>query len=256
MEKSLYDFHSIIIESENEDTLISFQKAFAKGILCAEKNGETFDLDGVNIYQYCDKCSSCCSIEKDTSLNNMFFGNLKGTDIKVKDVLAIQNYLQLGSSDRIKIAYIHRADNMTIIAQNKMLKLLEEPYANTKIILGVTSKERLLDTVKSRCISFKLDSKVADISLEEGREFIDLILKGGRFNRVTEIVDDVKNPSVFLKSLEIILSDGKKDDFSKRNLDLLHLVLIANKRLKLGLNQKYTLKRLALEAGFIGDGYR
>lgn len=49
-----------------------------------------------------------------------------------------------------KLIAVSSAQDMTAAAQNKLLKVLEEPPAHTIFLLGATSAERLLPTVKSR----------------------------------------------------------------------------------------------------------
>ena len=51
---------------------------------------------------------------------------------------------------------IRDAENMTVQAQNSLLKILEEPPRNTYFILTSAHPEQLLTTVKSRCRPLKL----------------------------------------------------------------------------------------------------
>lgn len=50
-----------------------------------------------------------------------------------------------------KIVIIEDAQLLTPEAQNALLKVLEEPPANTSLILGTVTKEALLPTIQSRC---------------------------------------------------------------------------------------------------------
>jgi DNA polymerase III delta prime subunit len=60
-----------------------------------------------------------------------------------------------------KIALILEAQNLTLEAQNALLKTLEEPPKNTKIVLTAATSEGLLSTISSRClkINMALDSQ-------------------------------------------------------------------------------------------------
>jgi DNA polymerase III delta prime subunit len=60
-------------------------------------------------------------------------------------------------SGKIKIAIILESENLTLQAQNSLLKILEEPNLNTIICLQTSKKSKLLDTVKSRCRTLKVD---------------------------------------------------------------------------------------------------
>jgi DNA polymerase-3 subunit delta' len=51
---------------------------------------------------------------------------------------------------------IFEAQNLTLEAQNALLKNLEEPTSSTKFILTAPTRENLLSTVTSRCTIFNL----------------------------------------------------------------------------------------------------
>jgi DNA polymerase-3 subunit delta' len=55
-----------------------------------------------------------------------------------------------------RVAIISAADRMTEDAQAAFLKTLEEPPAGTILILTATDEERLLDTIRSRCVRIRL----------------------------------------------------------------------------------------------------
>lgn len=51
-----------------------------------------------------------------------------------------------------KIGFIRAAQNLSLPAQNALLKILEEPPIKTLIVLSVNNPQRLLLTVQSRCL--------------------------------------------------------------------------------------------------------
>lgn len=55
-----------------------------------------------------------------------------------------------------RVAIINAADRMTEDAQSAFLKTLEEPPANTVLILTASDEERLLPTIRSRCVRIRL----------------------------------------------------------------------------------------------------
>lgn len=55
-----------------------------------------------------------------------------------------------------RVAIIGSADRMTEDAQAAFLKTLEEPPAGTVLILTAADEERLLDTIRSRCVRIRL----------------------------------------------------------------------------------------------------
>ncbi len=54
-----------------------------------------------------------------------------------------------------KVAIIHECDRMHITAANIFLKTLEEPPANTTLLLLTTRPYALLPTIRSRCLNFR-----------------------------------------------------------------------------------------------------
>jgi len=61
---------------------------------------------------------------------------------------------------KIKIAVINEAEKLTHPAQNALLKTLEEPPANSLIILTAAKKDLLLPTIVSRCQISKLKEEI------------------------------------------------------------------------------------------------
>jgi DNA polymerase III delta' subunit len=55
-----------------------------------------------------------------------------------------------------RVAIVVAADRMTEDAQAAFLKTLEEPPAGTVLILTASDEERLLDTIRSRCVRIRL----------------------------------------------------------------------------------------------------
>lgn len=75
------------------------------------------------------------------------------SSISVEQIRDLREALQLSSfSGGMRVAIVHHADRMTVGAQNALLKTLEEPRANTLIILIAESAERLLSTIRSRSV--------------------------------------------------------------------------------------------------------
>lgn len=60
---------------------------------------------------------------------------------------------------------LNGADNLTVEAQNALLKTLEEPPGESSLYLLVASKESLLPTVQSRCQALDLGPVETEVSL-------------------------------------------------------------------------------------------
>ena len=65
---------------------------------------------------------------------------------------------------RQKVAIIHECDRMNISAANIFLKTLEEPPANTTLLLLTTRPYALLTTIRSRCLHFRFPGVGATFS--------------------------------------------------------------------------------------------
>jgi DNA polymerase-3 subunit delta' len=89
--------------------------------------------------------------------------------IKILQIENMQKRLSLKPfSAPYKIAIINDADKMTVHAQNRLLKTLEEPKGQTIIILISSKPETLLETIISRVQSLKFYA----LSKQEMRNFL------------------------------------------------------------------------------------
>lgn len=73
-------------------------------------------------------------------------------EITVDDIREALKFLSLKSSSaNLRVLIINLADDMNENAANALLKMLEEPYPNTLILLLCQNMGRLLPTIRSRC---------------------------------------------------------------------------------------------------------
>ena len=79
--------------------------------------------------------------------------------------------------DRVRVVIIAEADRMNDSAANAFLKTLEEVPPNTYFILTTSSREKLLQTIRSRCLSIHLppltDDEVRNEATRVGGEDFD-----------------------------------------------------------------------------------
>ncbi len=87
--------------------------------------------------------------------------------IAIEAIRNLQQFIRLktpGKRDIRRIIIIEHADRMTNEAQNAFLRLLEEPPADTMIILSAASVQNLLPTIRSRVQEVTvLPPKAADL---------------------------------------------------------------------------------------------
>lgn len=120
------------------------------------------------------------------------------TSIGIKQIRELKIKVNLKPfQNPYKIALLARAERLTLPAQNALLKLLEEPPAQTMIILDSASADSLLPTIQSRCQLIQLPSKTQiDFSQEELAntiQFITNLIKKGAGERLLLIQPSLKD---------------------------------------------------------------
>ena len=129
--------HAYLIVCEDKLFLENYLKIFAKALICNED-------------EPCGNCRPCSLIDKKSFTDVIFYP--KGKKLVVSDVdeLIEKSYYKPLEGDK-KVFVLSDVSEMTIQAQNKLLKTLEEPPQNTFLLLGATKVYSLLPTVLSRC---------------------------------------------------------------------------------------------------------
>ena len=78
-------------------------------------------------------------------------------DIRVDEVRKLAHFFQLSAVEGgRRVVIVDAADEMTVQAANALLKMLEEPPANTTLLLVCHQPTRLLPTIRSRCRELRL----------------------------------------------------------------------------------------------------
>ena len=118
-------------------------KIMAAALFCADKKNAP-----------CGECFSCRQFFSNQH-PDFFSVEPEGTSIKIEQIRQVQNEIALSPylSDK-RIVLIDAANLMTVQSANCLLKTLEEPQGNVVFILISESRQRLLDTILSRCQVF------------------------------------------------------------------------------------------------------
>lgn len=193
--------HSYIF-SGTED--LQFAKAIAKMILCKQE------------HTGCDSCSSCLKVnsENHPDLNVV---SPDGASIKNAQVEELQEYMFIRPYEsKHKIAIIHQSHLMTESAQNRLLKILEEPPEYAVFIFLTQNLEGMLETLQSRCqvLGFNLEGESeTDDSPEITDKAVDFIqsIENRDLGRILEFSAYAKQDKqrfvLFLNRVIIILRD-------------------------------------------------
>lgn len=139
--------HAYLFEGEEGSGKMTVAEAFAMALQC-EKGGK-------------DACMACPSCHQALTRNQPDIIYLKPEKeglISVNDIrnqinkdVAIKPY-----SSKYKIYIVEHAERMNEQAQNALLKTIEEPPAYVVILLLTTNREKLLSTIRSRCITLQM----------------------------------------------------------------------------------------------------
>src|SRR5437868_12172114 len=96
--------------------------------------------------------------------------------ILIEQIRALEHGLQMQAAEgRRKVAIIAEADRLQPQAANAFLKTLEEPPANSLLLLLSALPEALPDTIVSRCISIPLAANGEEIKIPERAELVELL---------------------------------------------------------------------------------
>jgi len=100
----------------------------------------------------------------------------KSRRILIDQIRELEHGLQMrGIEGRRKVAIVAEADRLQPQAANAFLKTLEEPPANSLLLLLSALPEALPDTIVSRCISIPLARNGEEIKMPESAELVELL---------------------------------------------------------------------------------
>ena len=109
----------------------------------------------------CNKCEQCVSITKGSNIDiiELDAASHRGID----DVRALKDAVKLSAARaRKKVYIIDEAHMLTLEASNALLKTLEEPPDHVIFILATTNPEKLIETIRSRCLNIVFKKATPD----------------------------------------------------------------------------------------------
>ncbi|WRS27272.1 ATP-binding protein [Oscillospiraceae bacterium MB08-C2-2] len=144
-------FHAVLAEGPGREQLA---RRLAQAALC---EGEP---------KPCGQCSHCHKAEKGVHPDILVYGGSGSFPVEQVREIRTQAFV-MPNEARGKVFILEEAQNMTIQAQNALLKILEEPPSGVVFVLTCDNKARLLTTILSRVTVLSLEE---DISSQEGLE--------------------------------------------------------------------------------------
>ncbi|MDP2637536.1 MAG: hypothetical protein Q8P26_00550 [Candidatus Levybacteria bacterium] len=173
----------------------------------------------------------------------------------IEEVRNVQKKLLLKPfRGKTKAVIIQAYEGITMEAQNALLKALEEPPANTLIIISAPRKELFLPTIISRCKIIELKETIVD-SVEDYsvayNTFLDILFNGTigmKLKMAQDISANKEDLDNWLSKMSIFVRQkliGNYNDY--KYLNLLKLLQQANNDIK----STNVSKRAALENLFL-----
>lgn len=102
----------------------------------------------------CGNCEVCRAVNTGTSLDVYEVDAASNNGVDFARDLTDRSHLR-PIQGRYKVYVIDEAHMLTTQAQNALLKTLEEPPDRVVFVLATTDPDRLLDTIRSRCQSYR-----------------------------------------------------------------------------------------------------
>lgn len=115
--------------------------------------------------QPCGICKSCIAMDSDQHLDVVEFDAASRTG--VDDMRSVIDSCQYASvNGKYKIFIIDEVHMLSKSAFNALLKTLEEPPMHVKFVFATTEKNKVPETVLSRCVTFQLN-QIPDATIKD-----------------------------------------------------------------------------------------
>lgn len=195
--------HAFLVETNNIDLCLEDIKLFIKYINCPEKYNEN-----------CTKCNLCKLIDLN-NLPSFMIIEPDGMSIKKNQLQELQDkYSMKPVYSKYNAYVIMNAELMNASSANSILKFLEEPTDHIIGFLVTNNKEKMLDTIISRCqnIKFIYDDK------SKSDEKINII--------ANEYLEKIENDDSFLLNKTLILNTlTTRQDINNLFIEILHQLM-------------------------------
>lgn len=168
------------------------------------------------------------------STGNQDFILSKYTNFTIEDAREVKSsHLSRPVTTLGKKLYILKMDNISIEAQNSLLKLLEEPAEYAHFYIVLPSVHLLLPTVRSRLhiidSGMVEESKIDDEATLDAHKFIKSN-RAGRLDMVKDLMDKVSKEKIskqhvlnMLNAIQLIVYNEKGAKIGKENIEKIEL---------------------------------
>ena len=140
--------------------------------------------------QIIEKTNSNTNLQKLLLDGDLLYIETQLQNIKKEEILDLKEKFNTSSIyNGIRIYVILEAEKLNSSSSNTLLKFLEEPNDDIYAILITSSKNKLLETIRSRCISIKINKNIIDL-FEKEEDYIEFIFK------FIELLENKKEKSI------------------------------------------------------------
>ncbi len=188
----------------------------------------------------------------------------KTNSIGIEAIRRMQQQLHLKPlSGTTKAILIEDAENLTLEAQQALLKILEEPPEHALFILSVSDSNLLLETIRSRCFITRLDenqSGTVEKDLQPYTEMLSTILSisiGDRFKIAQDASKTKDNATQWLEGMilavrkellhRIVNPTKKINDSDNNSIATYQKMLISLQKTYITVQTTNVSQRLALD---------
>lgn len=189
MQQSVNLPHAMLFRGQAGTGKFEFAMHLSNALLCQSLT---------ELKQACGSCPSCTWFKEghhpdfrlispedaddndDAAINLSKKKTTKKSQISVAQIRQLNNFLSLSSHqvNSLRFILIAPADTLNIASANALLKMLEEPPANTLFILVTSQPQRLLATILSRC-------QIVDMPLPNSQDALSWLTEQGINNAKT-----------------------------------------------------------------------
>lgn len=141
--------HALMIEGPGGCGKTTFAREAAQAKLCSAEPA----------LRPCGQCHDCVKAEKNIHPDIMTYsgeGGSRSFHISTVRELRREAYVRPNEAEG-KVLILRDIQDMSVQAQNALLKILEEPSANVSFLLTCTSRSAMLETILSRVLAITLE---------------------------------------------------------------------------------------------------
>ena len=139
-------------------------------------------------------------------------------NIEISQIRKMINYVNKSSfNNRPRFILIDNVENLNINSLNALLKIIEEPNKNVFFILVHNDKKKIIDTLKSRCLIFKIN-----LTFDQSINISNLLLKENIFELLNnDLINYYAKPGDFIS----LVNFSKENNVNLNELSLKKFLL-------------------------------